>query len=427
MIFFTIGYLVVIVLELTLEQSILDLIVGFIFFFGSLFVFLTVYVGKKTIIDLIETTVSKSFVENIIKSMADTLIVINIDKNATIKTVNNATLNLLGFGSEDLIGQPVTKVLSEEIVSIANLKNLKELESIVDIETRYKTKSGSEVPVSFSASVLKNSFGELEGVIFVGKDIRERKEAEAKINEYIAKLKQSELSLKELNASKDKFFSIIAHDLRNPFSAVLGFSEILSNDVKQLSKEEIEEFASHLYKQSKTIFDLLENLLTWSRVQTGRMQYNPANFSISQCIENVADVYESVAQKKGIVIEYCKDEEIVFADEDMIFTVIRNLVSNAIKFTKPGGKICVELKKQNDFIELIVADTGIGVSGNDIEKLFKIDIQHSTIGTGDEKGTGLGLILCKELVTLNGGKISVESKLGQGTKFFFTVQRSKNI
>lgn len=429
MVVFMLGYLGTVYVFFLGRYELIVLITGGVFFFGALFVLITVNTGRKTIKDLLVTTVSKTYVESIIKSMADTLIVINIDGNSTIKTVNNATLNLLKYSEEEMIGHSVEKIFEYTALDQIDLDELSSMDIIENVETTYRTKDGEHVPVSFSASVLRNVRGEVDGVIYVAKDIRERKVAERKIQNYVSQLKESQNQLKELNASKDKFFSIIAHDIRNPFAGVLGYSEILANDAEKMSKEELAEFSSSLFSQAKSIFDLLENLLSWSRLQTGRMPVNPVNLRLNEKICDVFDLYESVAEKKNITLSCNREHPIdVFADKEMMYTVLRNLTSNALKFTNEGGRVeIIAVELDDGSFEISVSDSGIGISEENIKKLFKIDVQHTQKGTSDEEGTGLGLILCHELVKRNGGEIRVESELGNGTTFKFTIPKAKKV
>jgi len=228
-----------------------------------------------------------------------------------------------------------------------------------------------------------------------------------------------------MNASKDKFFSIITHDLRNPFGSVLGYSEIIAQDCLELDKTELKDFAEMLHKQAKIIYDLLENLLTWSRVQTGRMVYNPEHLNLEEKMMKVSYLYKEISEKKKVELTVpCNLRSLVFIDDNMIFTVMRNLVSNAVKFSPQNGFIKLTAKEEEKQFVVAVEDTGVGMSKEDQLKLFKIDVQHSTIGTENEKRTGLGLILCKELVEKNGGKIWVESELGKGSKFIFTIPKN---
>jgi signal transduction histidine kinase len=247
------------------------------------------------------------------------------------------------------------------------------------------------------------------------KDIAERKHAEEV-------LKEREARLRELNATKDKFFSIIAHDLKNPFNTILGFSNLLSEQLKEKDYEKIEEYAVHIQSSSKRVMDLLLNLLEWSLSQTGLIEFNPGNIEIDTIINDVIELSENSAKQKSIAIKSeVPDSILVFADKAMISLILRNLVSNAIKFTNPGGMIIVSAELRIGELIISVSDNGIGIDKNTIEKLFLIEENNSTTGTQNETGTGLGLILCKEFVEKHGGRIWVESEPGKGSAFRFTL------
>ncbi len=236
------------------------------------------------------------------------------------------------------------------------------------------------------------------------------------------KVEESEQKLRELNASKDKFFSIISHDLKSPFLALLGYTEILMEDFENLSKEEMQEFIYSVSKAAKNVYNLLENLLEWSRIQTGRIEYIPEFFNLYQVSGFVIDLLNENAKSKNIhLVDSVEKSIVVYANENMVNTIIRNLVSNAIKFTSEGGTIEVGAIEEDNFAKVWIKDNGIGMSAGDREKLFRIDVHHTTIGTNKEKGTGLGLILCKELVEKNGGEIKVISEINRGTTFEFTL------
>ena len=233
--------------------------------------------------------------------------------------------------------------------------------------------------------------------------------------------------LKELNATKDKFFSIIAHDLKNPFNTLMGFSELLATNINSYKKTKIEEFINIIFQTSKNTYLLLENLLEWSRSQTGILELTPSVVDIYELVdENIDFVYNNATNKKLELINNIPRDAKVFADPNMIHTVIRNLLSNAIKYTKAGGKIEISSKIQNSYIEITVSDSGIGIKPENLKKLFRIDENFTTKGTANETGTGLGLILCKEFVQKNGGEIWVKSTYGHGSDFTIKL-RTKNI
>ena len=237
--------------------------------------------------------------------------------------------------------------------------------------------------------------------------------------------KNNELRLIELNAEKNKFFSIIAHDLKNPFNSIIGYSELLLEQIRDRDYEKIEEFANIIFQSSNRAMDLLTNLMVWAQSQSGRMDFNPKNFDIIPLLNEVTLLLKDFARHKSILIlNSLPSSLLVNADKEMIGTVLRNLISNAIKFTQPEGKITISaLEKQNQVI-VSVSDTGIGMSKDRIDKLFNISDCYSTPGTQNEKGTGLGLILCKEFINKNNGEVWVESKPVIGTTLNFSLFKS---
>ncbi len=236
------------------------------------------------------------------------------------------------------------------------------------------------------------------------------------------RLKRTEKALQKLNTNKDKFFNIIAHDLRSPFNSIIGLSELFVEQVEAKDYEGIDKYAIMIKQSANRAMNLLMNLLEWSRTQTGWMEFNPVHFELAEIIKESMLLLEDSARKKSISIkEELPHNSILYADKAMINTVIRNLLSNAIKFTKQGGEVVITAENGPKGILVSVKDNGIGISAGRIEKLFRIDESDSTSGTNNEKGTGLGLILCKEFVEKHGGKIWVESIENKGTVFTFTL------
>ena len=235
-------------------------------------------------------------------------------------------------------------------------------------------------------------------------------------------LKESEDRLKDINATKDKFFSIIAHDLKSPFNSIIGFSNLLAEHINQKNYDGIEEYAGIIQDSSWRAMDLLTNLMEWSRTQTGRMQFNPEKIEIASIINQVTEQSNPSAQQKSISISKELPEKVfVHADKAMISTILRNLISNAIKFTKPGGKIRISELLTADELIISVIDTGVGLDKETISKLFRFDQIAPTRGTQQETGTGLGLILCNEFITRHGGKLWAEGEPGKGSTFSFTL------
>ena len=235
-------------------------------------------------------------------------------------------------------------------------------------------------------------------------------------------LQESEKRLREANAAKDKFFSIIAHDLRNPFNAVIGFSELLRDPHAKLSEEEIREYIGYINESAMNAFTLLGNLLDWARSQTNSIQFSPGPVIVSGIIESTLTILSGETVKKNITITTDIPEDLtVVADKNMVSTIFRNLVSNAIKFTRPFGVVKIGHNISEGICEFVVEDNGVGIKETELDKLFRIDAKVTTRGTADESGTGLGLILCREFVEKNHGTIRAESEPGQGSRFIFTL------
>lgn len=224
------------------------------------------------------------------------------------------------------------------------------------------------------------------------------------------------------SVEKDKFFSIISHDLMNPFNALLGFSNILKDAVKENDQKEIEECSTIVHQSATRISNLLQNLLVWSRMHNGKIQFSPKSARIEELISNTMMVLSPVAQNKQIKLDWSVDGDITAKlDANMIGSVLQNLVTNAIKFTEKGGEVRVSAFIESENLNIEVADTGVGMTDEQIQKLFRLDKTSSSRGTDDEVGTGLGLIISKEFVEMHRGKIWVESTLGKGSKFCFRI------
>jgi signal transduction histidine kinase/DNA-binding response OmpR family regulator len=247
-------------------------------------------------------------------------------------------------------------------------------------------------------------------------DITERKLAEENLS-----LKNDEL--KRTNAEKDKFFSIIAHDLKSPFNGFLGLTQILEEEQDILSVQEIKELAASMRKSAVNLYRLLENLLEWSKMKQGLLVYSPVVLDLNSILNEVLVlVHDQIKRKKIDVIVSVPDNLIVFADNNMLKTILRNLISNAFKFTYAKGNISISARTFTDnYVEISIKDNGIGMTQNIIDNLFRLDVNTSRKGTAGEQSSGLGLILCKEFVEKLGGKIGVKSISGKGSTFYFTI------
>lgn len=248
--------------------------------------------------------------------------------------------------------------------------------------------------------------------------IQEKRNLETTLGE----LNEANERLQELNAAKDRFFSIIAHDLRSPFNAIVGLSSLLVEQIRQKDYDSLDQYAEIIEESSQRAMTLLLNLLEWSRVQTGKISFSPVKLDLAKEIDDAIGLAREAARQKEITLEReLPESAIAFADRPMLATVLRNLISNAIKFTRRGGRIVIGAQAEADGWRISVSDNGVGMSEDTVEKLFRIDQNHSTPGTDNENGTGLGLILCREFINRHGGDIQVESKIDHGSRFSFTL------
>jgi len=348
-----------------------------------------------------------------------------LDKKGNILKINEAFLKIVGMDISK-------ELMSINIFQLGVLKRTKILQSFSEVienktvvygDANIRNAKSENIFISYHIIPIFNKNNELIRIQAVVHDITEKQKSE------LALIK-SEQKLRELNVTKDKFFSIIAHDIKNPFNAIMGFSHLLKEDYHSFSDDERLQFIGNISKASEDVYNLLENLLKWSWTQSGKIGFNPQKIDIKYICSESVDVLSLQANNKHIKIENSiSDSVYVFADENMMKTVFRNLISNAIKFTHENGKvsifyaICEKQKTEinSTFVEIHIKDNGIGISEEDLNKIFRIEEKITSRGTNNETGTGLGLILCKEFVEKNGGKIKVESELGKGSTFIFTI------
>lgn len=402
------------------------------------------------------------------------IMLVSIVETGVVINANDAFTKAFGYDINEVLGNSTLDlgiwVDLNERESV--LQSLKEKGYIKNLEVKLRKRNGDVNTYIFSAD-----FVYLNGqncMLSVGVDITDRKNAEAEIRklnnelEYIVESRTEELNialrqlqdsnlelqalntqlfgekdriarlndeLQEVLASKDKFFSIIAHDLRSPFVALINNSELLLNYFDKIDEEKKKEMITRIKDASQTTYSLLENLLHWSRAQMGRLEYSPSLYNLYDIVYKTKMLLSSPAEVKQISIEITIPSTIqAYFDADMIQTVFRNLLSNAIKFTDPKGRIEMGINfeyenngafedTKKDFIELFVKDNGIGIPKNAKERIFKLDDNYISRGTANEIGTGLGLVICKDFIEKHGGAIRVESIEGIGSTFFFTLPK----
>jgi PAS domain S-box-containing protein len=367
--------------------------------------------------------VKQLLLEGIIENIPDQ--VYYKDRNSKFVLCNTPVALLAGCTSEkDLIGKSDFDFYPANLAEqyFKDEQTLMEKgEKFLDHEEQILDKKTGEMRWNLSSKVpVKDGKGNVIGLAGVNRDITERKKAEEEIN------LKNEL-LQTINAEKDKFFSILAHDLRGPLSAFLSATQILSDEIQNMSLEEIKEITISMKDSASNIYGLLENLLEWSRLKRGLMEFNPEKIKLKQQTIACLEVLKESAQKKNIKIDCAVSDDIeIFADSHMLDTVIRNLVSNAIKFTPAGGNVMVKAEKRSDqSIEIKVIDSGIGMTPEMRSKLFLLNEKTSRKGTGGEPSTGLGLHLCKEFIVKHNGRIWVESNVDKGSTFSFTFDGLK--
>ncbi|MFA6489880.1 MAG: PAS domain-containing sensor histidine kinase [Candidatus Micrarchaeia archaeon] len=348
-------------------------------------------------------------------------LIFHISPQGAVLTLSDSYLRTLGYGKEDLIGKNAFSIVHPDDVKTAMDAFTGALASgqSAKAEMRVMKKDGGFVYMESSGSVIRDAGGKIIGGLVINRDITERKNTEAELDEAVRQLTESVEAL-------NKFFNIIAHDLRSPFQAFFGGLEMLTSYVDDLSKEEIKAFAEGLRDEAKNIYGLLENLLSWSRIKNGTLNASPEALRLRESVNVAIAPLEAAARNKGIAITNLLDGEAALADKEMFGRIIHNLVSNAIKFTPKGGEISIfAVKAKEGFVGLVVKDSGVGMGSEKLAQMFKPGVKPEN-GTEKEKGAGVGLLLVKEFVEKNGGKIEAESELGKGTAFIVTLPAVKS-
>ena len=353
--------------------------------------------------------------KHLIRNSFDMMVL--LDANGMQHYVSDSCEHILGYAPAELMGVPVIDLFihpEDKEKTRTGLTDIIENGKNGGTQYRHRHKNGGWVYLeAFGTNQLDNP--EVQSVVLNVRDITERKRTEEA-------LKESEARLSEINATKDRLFSIISHDLRSPFNSIMGFSQILAEQVAQKDYEGIENYARIIQNSSIRAMDLLTNLLEWSRTQTGSIEFNPGYFELVTGIREVMELMSDAADHKSITISERLPHHLpVLADKAMIQTILRNLISNGIKFARPGGSIVISAANADQQVNVSVADDGIGINEKEASRLFRPESHMSRPGTKMEKGTGLGLLLCKEFIDLHEGRIWVDSEPGKGSTFHFTV------
>jgi PAS domain S-box-containing protein len=333
--------------------------------------------------------------------------------------VNDSAIRNLGFSREEFLKmkpRDINPAYSSK--SIDRIKNefLHDVGNHHTLEMQHRKKEGEIIDVEV---YLKTVLIDDEKIIVaVARDITERKKNQNKLASYARELE-------ELNAGKDKFLSIISHDLRGPFLGLKGYTQMLIEEYDLLEKEEILDYLDKILNSTKDLYTLVDNLLKWSRLELGKIPYEPMAFNLFDEMESLIKLLTGIAIKKDITLENNIPKNLYpYADRIMLISVLQNLIGNAIKFTRKNGNVRVNASEQGDDVVISVEDDGVGMTREAKDKLFTLDKGHTTRGTAGEKGTGFGLIIAKEMVKKMGGEISVKSELAKGSVFTFTLKKS---
>jgi PAS domain S-box-containing protein len=338
------------------------------------------------------------------------------DNEGKVVFTNKAGFEKFGYGSGDLGKVSVLDVVVSEDKERAGeyFHGVISGKAMKGIEFKALKKDGSTFPIYIN-SVPVITKGEISGARGIALDVTSQKIIEEKLK----KLSEEQ---KELIASKDKFFSILAHDLRNPFTGLCGFAEVLFQEGRNLSKEEIVNYSEHIKKSADSILKLLENLLQWGRLQTGKMDVKSEKINLYEIVnESIALLLNNSGRKEISVKNKIENNVYVNADSNMLDSIIQNLLINSVKFTPRKGTIEFSAEKSGNMIHISITDTGIGMNDEQLNDIFRIDKRNTTLGTENEPGTGLGVILCKEMIEKQGGKIEIKSEIGKGSVIKFCL------
>lgn len=362
--------------------------------------------------------------EHIFDSLPDMIALID-NQNCVVK-VNRAMQERLDLTESKMLGNKCYELMHAGKCEAAVCPHAQMLrDKVVHTAEFFESKFNSYFKVTTTPIFDENN--NLLGSLHLMHDITIEKESEAKLIQF-----NSELDV--LNKNKDKFFSIVAHDLRSPFQGMLGFTDLILEEIETLSRAEIENYLKHVQESSYSAFSMLENLLSWSRLQAGRIIYNPISFDLFKEIDSIISLLNSNANKKGItIVNQINLGTFVKADKHMIHSVLLNLLTNAIKFSEKGKAIHIgcHLNYINNgnrlnidsksSIEIFIKDFGVGMSQETLQKIVEVDKQFTSLGTNNESGSGIGLFIVREMIEKHGTVLKIESKLGEGSKFSFAL------
>ena len=374
-------------------------------------------------------------------------VMLQIDfESKKIVNCNNAAVEFYGYSKEQLLKKSIYQINTMSKKTIDELMERAVKENVQHFQFKHRLANRKVRDVEVFASLIK--LEKKVNLFAIVVDVTNQVKAEKEIADYIKQLKtvqkkleikrkkmeelnmslqESQKELLELNENKNKFFSIIAHDLRSPFMALSGISQMISEDMDSMSVKEVKNMASVIYNSTQNLYKLMENLLHWANIQMDTLKISPSKIDIKKISEQVVLTFQLPLNEKNITVVNNIKKTFAFADEECVKTILRNLINNAIKFSNKGSKIKLSSRiiKSKSVVKISVKDFGVGITKTTLAKIFSIKEKVSKTGTNNEIGTGLGLILSKELVEKNNGNIFVKSKVGEGSEFSFTLPLNK--
>lgn len=355
-------------------------------------------------------------------------VVIILDAEGNFEWVNNSFTRVYGYTMDQFIQERGKNILEgshhPNIQDI--LTKCRDSGKTVRYQTETEKNDGSVIWTQSTLTPVLNADKQIIRFVAVDTDITAVKKVQEVVNNQKAEMELQRDQLEKANITKDKFFSIIAHDLKNPFHSIMGFTDLLIKNYHDFEDTKKLEFLGLINESSQYANNLLDNLLLWSRTQTERIKYTPIKFDLHSLVNEIQQMMHGNAEKKQLaLLNLVPEASYVYADRNMIHTVFRNLVSNSIKFTPAEGTISIEAVPKEELIQVIVKDNGVGIPLDKQGKLFSFGEFHSTSGTAGEPGTGLGLIICFEFVKKHGSKLSFDSESGKGTSFTFNLSREE--
>jgi len=351
-------------------------------------------------------------------------VVIILDAEGNFEWVNKSFTRIYGMTLEQWTKEKGRNILTGSYNPHINdiFHKCRDSGKTVSYQSEAQNKDGETIWTQSTLTPLLDPDDNILRFVSIDSDITALKRAQELINEQSKELESQRDQLEKANITKDKFFSIIAHDLKNPFHSILGFTDMLTKNFTEIEDDKKLEYLGMVHESAQYAHDLLENLLNWSRAQSGTIKYIPDSFDLHSMVEEIQHImYANLGKKKLNFQNRISKGSLVYADRNMIHTVLRNLISNAIKYTPNEGNIMVEAKTAGDKLEISVKDTGMGIPETHQKKLLNLDEFHTTAGTAGEQGTGLGLIICNDFIKKHGGNLKVDSNPGKGSTFQFDL------